>query len=545
MNVEEVRTTWIGRRIDGRFPLDQFLGGSDESAVFLTELPGDEPRKAAIKLVPAEGDEADKRLGAWALARAFSDPNLLRIMHSGSAIVDGTRCVYVVSECADEVLSEIIPARPLTIDETRQMLGPVSEVLAWLHSSGFVHGHIRPSNIFVIGDEIKLSADGLLAAGTMRSMNAPQTMYDAPETKNAPLAPANDLWSLGVTLVETLTQHQPEWDRTTSAEPLVPDTLTQPFADIARGCLRPIPTYRIPLSEVINRLARLNALSPRPAENREQRGAVQAEEPVKPAPRIQEPEEPAPKVEEPVRPISEPEPTKRREDVPVKTAPQAAAPAPVPVQAAPEIAVPEPVAPDSAVPDPVEPDPVLLEPVAAEEISTRTRSFQPEERRRIPYVPLVGVFVLLLLLLAFVHFHNAGGSAPAQSQNQPAPGAPESQAKPAPAPPSGGADSAGSGASGAVAQRVMPKVLASAQSTIHGTLKLSVRVSVDATGKVTDASLTNAGPSRYFDRVALDASRSWQFTPPRPGGQPVASTWLLHYQFRHDSIECDPQQVAP
>lgn len=483
MNVEAVRTAWIGRLVDGRFPLREFLGGSDASAVFLTELPGDGPQKAAIKIVPAEGDEADKRLGAWALARAFSHPNLMRVIHSGSCILEGTRSVYVVTECADEVLSEIIPARPLSPDETRQMLAPVLDVLGWLHGSGFVHGHIKPSNIFVVGDEIKLSADGLLAAGATRPSSGPLTIYDAPEIRTSPLAPAVDVWSLGITLVETLTQQQPSWDRTTNTEPVVPAALPQPFADIARGCLRPIPTYRMPLSEAVNRLEASCT----------------------------------PKVDEP----------KPREPVP--------------------------------------------EPATPEPLRAHTRTFEPEEeRKRVGVIPIVAVLTVVLVIIAVFYFRGSGKSTPTSAQAPPAatsapkaqPDAPPPQADakpspqtaapatthPAPAQPSeplAGSGPAGSGPAGSVTQRVMPQVLASAQSTIHGTVKLAVRVTVDPSGKVTDASLASPGPSRYFDRVALEASRNWQFSPPRSAGQPAPSTWVLHYQFRRDSIDCTPQQVAP
>ena len=518
MNVEEVRTAWISRLVDGRFPLREFLGGSDTSAVFLTELPGDEPRKAAIKLIAAEGDDADKILGGWALARAFSHPHLMQVMHSGSCILQGNRCVYCVTECADEVLSEIIPSRPLSPDETRQMLAPVIDVLGWLHGAGFVHGHIKPSNIFVIGDEIKLSADGLLAAGGTRPTSLPLTIYDAPEVKTAPLAPANDLWSLGITLVETLTQHQPEWDRAAKAEPVVPATVPQPFADIARGCLRPIPTYRLPLSEIRNRLEAGGTVATRPPEITT---PAKAAEPVKPAARLEEPPKPARKPEEPPKPAPRLEEPKPREEKPAK------------------------IEPKTAMREPASP-------AAAETLHTRARSFEPEERKRPNVVPMIVILVIVLGIIAVFYFRGSGNSA----QQQPAPpaaGAPESQApsaspsaKPAPTPSASSiAPRSGSGPAGSVAQRVMPQVLASAQSSIHGTLKLSVRVSVDAAGKVTDASLANAGPSRYFSRVALEASRNWQFSPPRSGGQPVPSTWLLHYQFRRDSIDCTPQQVAP
>ena len=46
--------------------------------------------------------------------------------------------LYVVMEHADEVLSQVLPYRPLTATEAYQMLEPTLEALAYLHSEGFV-----------------------------------------------------------------------------------------------------------------------------------------------------------------------------------------------------------------------------------------------------------------------------------------------------------------------------------------------------------------------------------------------------------------------
>jgi hypothetical protein len=45
---------WEGRVINGEFGLGEYLGGSERAGVFLTKY-GPESRKAAIKLIPANG----------------------------------------------------------------------------------------------------------------------------------------------------------------------------------------------------------------------------------------------------------------------------------------------------------------------------------------------------------------------------------------------------------------------------------------------------------------------------------------------------------
>ncbi len=68
-------------------------------------------------------------------------------------------------EYAEEDLSQILPERPLTPGEAREMLDPVLDALSYLHEKGFVHGHFKPSNIMVVDDQVKLSCDNLEVAG--------------------------------------------------------------------------------------------------------------------------------------------------------------------------------------------------------------------------------------------------------------------------------------------------------------------------------------------------------------------------------------------
>src|ERR1700686_1871286 len=113
--------TWEGRVVDGKFSLRQWLGGSDHSAVFLTELPGLPSSKAAIKLISADGAEADSQLSRWRAAAQLSHPNLMRIYEAGRFRLNGPPLLYVVMEYAEEDLSQILPHRPLVPGEANDM----------------------------------------------------------------------------------------------------------------------------------------------------------------------------------------------------------------------------------------------------------------------------------------------------------------------------------------------------------------------------------------------------------------------------------------
>jgi TonB family protein len=102
---------------------------------------------------------------------------------------------------------------------------------------------------------------------------------------------------------------------------------------------------------------------------------------------------------------------------------------------------------------------------------------------------------------------------------------------------------AGSSSAGAPSLQVMPEISGKARSTINGTVKLRVRVAVNAEGKVSRATLAAHGPSAYFARQALEAARQWTFTPPVRDGKPQASDWMLRFEIRRSGTRAAAQQL--
>ncbi|WP_109485767.1 serine/threonine protein kinase [Occallatibacter savannae] len=248
MNAVVVRGEWVGQVIDGRYPLLEWLGGSAACGVFLTELDGLGSQKAALKLLPSSPQSED-RLAGWVAASKLAHPHLARIHHFGRTDVSGNSCVYLVSDLAEELLSQIIPERSLTGDEARQMLDPILSALDYLHKAGYVHAHLKPSNVLVVENDIRLSSDALVAIGHPIS-DITNDLHNAPELATGPADPRSDIWSLGVTLVEALTQQLPIWDAAADAEPVVPGSIPAPFAEIARQCLQPEPERRCTVSGI-------------------------------------------------------------------------------------------------------------------------------------------------------------------------------------------------------------------------------------------------------------------------------------------------------
>src|SRR5580700_5986529 len=201
---------WEGQVVNEEFSLIRYLGGSEHSAVFLTKRADREPQEVAIKLILANNEDPELQLSWWELAAKLSHPSLLRLFQRGRCQLGGTELLYVVTEYAEESLAQIIPYRPLTPEETRDLLQSVLDALAYVHAKGFVHGHIKPANIMAVGDQIKLSGDGLCGAGESSRVLRMAGIYTAPEIEDGGgMSPASDVWSLGMTVVEALTQNPP------------------------------------------------------------------------------------------------------------------------------------------------------------------------------------------------------------------------------------------------------------------------------------------------------------------------------------------------
>lgn len=253
---------WQGRTVEGKFPLQTYLGGSDQSVVFLTVVQegagqtagGD--RKAAIKLISADAANAETQTSRWQEIRGLNHPTLIRIFDSGACEFDGVRLLYVVMEYAEENLSQVLPERALTAEETRATLPSVLDALQFVHGKGFVHGHIKPRNILAIGNQVKLSSDTLSRAGEGidESRGGAVSISDPPEVATTGLSTASDVWRLGVTLVEVLTQRLPIRDRNGRTAPAIPQSIPEPFREIARNCLQPDAGKRWTIGQIREKL---------------------------------------------------------------------------------------------------------------------------------------------------------------------------------------------------------------------------------------------------------------------------------------------------
>jgi TonB family protein len=522
-----------GQVIDGRFRLQQYLGGTDDSAVFLTQVATPQSQKAAIKFIPA-GPAAELQLSLWHRVKQLTHPNLLRIFEIGRCRLQNRDRLYVVMEYAEENLSQILPERALTESEAREMLGPVLDALLFLHGNGLVHSRIKPSNILATADQLKLSSDSLIPIGESRKSLSRFDSHEAPEAAASPLTPASDIWSLGMTLIETLTQRPLALQPGSQADPIVPDTIPQPFLDIARHALRRDPRRRWSIAEIG---ARFNPATFAAAAGQSISPLAVPLSPVAavPAAKLQ-----VPKLDvAPPRPQAQP-PRPRAASAPRQTLvlPNYVVPAAavlfviVAIIALPKILGRRSDSSSSAS--------TASTPVAA----PPKRAEQPVQREIAPASKPAATSPALDSL------KNATEKKPvAPPQSAAATTTPAARrvdtVLPASAPKSSASSSAKSSTRGEVLDQVLPDVSEQALATIHGVVRVSVRVQIDPTGNVSSATLDSPGPSSYFADLALKAARRWQFSSPEASGHSIPSEWLIRFHFTSSGSKAIPTQTAP
>jgi TonB family protein len=239
----ELWPEWQGALVNGAYPLLRILHGSDDGAVFVTDGTRHNVPSAAIRIVSTERVHAHVQLTRWQAATALSHPHLLRLLDSGRCQLGARQFLFVVMEYADQTLAQVLPHRALTSDEAREMLLPALDALDFLHRKSLVHGQLKPANFLVVNDRLKLASDAVRPAGEPRANIAISSLYDPPEAHEGRLSATGDIWALGVTLTEALTQSLP-WPAGPSGTASLPATLPRAFAETVRRCLSSDPASR-------------------------------------------------------------------------------------------------------------------------------------------------------------------------------------------------------------------------------------------------------------------------------------------------------------
>jgi outer membrane biosynthesis protein TonB len=92
---------------------------------------------------------------------------------------------------------------------------------------------------------------------------------------------------------------------------------------------------------------------------------------------------------------------------------------------------------------------------------------------------------------------------------------------------------------GQIVRQVLPNVTASALRTIHGKVRVTVRVHTDGAGNVAKAEFVSTGPSRYFANHALEAAQDWKFATSNAN----AHVWVLQFVFQRSGTSVNTRPM--
>jgi serine/threonine protein kinase len=174
----------------------------------------------------------------------------------------------------------------------------------------------------------------------------------------------------------------------------------------------------------------------------------------------------------------------------------------------------------------IKPAPHKEVPPASEVAVPQTDATHRPAKRHLSLPALALGLVVLAGVWAVLHlFHRHAGSP--QPTSSAAPVASQPAAAPAAAQPA----QAVAEVPRSVLHQEIPSVPRSARESIHGHIKVTVRVAVDRSGAVVSEAVEDPGSSKYFARVASEAARKWKFAP---ADDQNPREWLLRFEFGRD-----------
>jgi serine/threonine protein kinase len=196
----------------GQYELGPELGQGGMSVVYRARRAD---KEFAVKLMRVgsgpDGVDAHQQFRREAAAIARLDhPGLIRVVEVG----EDTGRPFLVMELAEgESLDRRIARRALDDEEAVALGRGVADALREVHRLGLVHRDIKPANIVLSSSgQAKLVDFGLVTGTTADGAKVGTLHYAAPEQvglTSREVGPAADLYGLGATLFECLTQTRP------------------------------------------------------------------------------------------------------------------------------------------------------------------------------------------------------------------------------------------------------------------------------------------------------------------------------------------------
>jgi hypothetical protein len=209
----------------GRFVIEACVGRGGVATVYRVRT-ADE-RRLALKLMvtrrAADGDQRERFENEWRILKALRGlPYVVAVDSSGRH--DDGRPFFTMELVEAPTLADLIAERDVTVARACWVMREVAHALDDLHTRGVVHRDIKPDNIMVAPDRVRLLDFGYAytrgseqlppTAGLTSADHRPGTpLYMAPEQVEGELpTPAFDIYAHAATLYEALVGHAPYSD---------------------------------------------------------------------------------------------------------------------------------------------------------------------------------------------------------------------------------------------------------------------------------------------------------------------------------------------
>ena len=214
----------------GRYRLERLLGAGGMGAVYrardlLHEQFGDPDPYIALKILSeefAESPDASALLySEFALTRRLRHDNVVRA-HTFEVDTDCQRAFITMEYMRGLTLDKLLCERPLGLPwkELRDIVLPLLDTLAYAHCRGVLHGDLKPSNVMLSEDGLRLFDFGLGQAeeGTLPGLphlsrerfNAWTPGYAAPELlEGQPLSASADVYGVACVIYELASGKHP------------------------------------------------------------------------------------------------------------------------------------------------------------------------------------------------------------------------------------------------------------------------------------------------------------------------------------------------